>query len=225
MTAMLDMARQASVQRASRFAAASDAALIRLLGVANPALCRRIVATPRVARRLDHRLDEAIAAQAATQAVMAELDLASLPEMPLQVEEQHVPTKDVDGADLSAAISAAITLSASGALIDAADLSHIRSRFGDHAVEFGLLHRRKVPAWMQGIAGKREDVIRQLAATCLAAWATGPYLAFAQSAASDDPIDIGDEGTRKSAASLAEAAFTFLDQRRGVAPDMAGQTL
>lgn len=228
---LLDDAKQAVRRRSARFAAAPDAALVRLTGFANPALCRRLVDTPRIARRLEPRLDSAIEAERRraeaeiAQARLAELQAAeaalAAPALAENPGGGGAEPAAISYDGLLAAIAAAIRLSTSGALITAAEIADLSSRFGEAAVNSGLKSRTLVPAWMRAVAGDRQDVVLQLAATAIACWdhGTDVYAAFS---ATHDPLPIDDPATRKQAAQLAGATHDHLMTDRHDASDRTG---
>ena len=219
---LLETARLAGARRAKLFADAPDAALVEILGINNPVVCRRIVATPRIARRLEQRLHTALAQQP----VIVSPDVPAVAESapvasPLASPVAHQP--EIAFSDLSSAIAAAIQLSAAGALVGASDIANVSSRFGDAAVTFALTHRRIVPAWMQAVAGGREDVLRQLAATSILCWADGRAMYhLTEAAEADDPLDMDDAEARHGAAALAGAAVDFLTTGHADAHDVTG---
>lgn len=205
--AVLNAAREAEAARRSLLQATTDDVLVRLTGIPDAAIARRVAETPRVLRRLAPALE----AHARNVPVAVNDDEPtgishSMPDEAVLAASALMEPHTRSEADPRTVnmIACAIRFAATGDLPAQADIEGARLRFEDDAVTFGLAHRRLVPAWIGAIAGRRDDTLRQLALTCLACAGRVPH---------DDsttPLDVPNEAARKGAAALAEAALSIL---------------
>ncbi|HRJ69003.1 MAG TPA: hypothetical protein PK812_05280 [Beijerinckiaceae bacterium] len=225
---MLAQARQAAAQHLQSVADAPDPALSRVIGIADPALCRRIAATPRVARRIADRLrtataDEIARARTSTlaDALPTDPDAIRLADADDEMADaaasdgkaEAVPTPLPEAERLLRMIAAAIRLSSSGALLGRDEIDDALSLYGVEAVDFALQSRSDVPAWMREAAGSRSDIHRQFAASCIVCLAESlPSPASAgmiDAVQVHDPVPIVGSQPRAGAERLAASAVTF----------------
>ena len=237
LVALLAQTRQADADRRLALANADADVLVHLTGLRDAALCRRIVATPRVARRLAGQLEAAkaevqrqraaavAAARAPAEVEPTDDGTRSLSDNPIAPEApaaaSHLPPL-VTAEALIDALSAAIRLAGAGPLVPSTEVKAVRESHGEAATEFGLARRSAVPGWMVAAGGQRRDILRQLSLTALACWEERPTgLALAENGA-EDAILIGPSGLRQAAGALAGDAARFLSAR-APAPEPQGE--
>lgn len=222
----LDRARTVAAARATQVRTAPDAVLCRVMGIADAAACRRIASTARVARRIWEPLRAGLAEQERqAPAVPLEEDFPTDPDAVRLVDDTGPQPDGADGGQPAATapvpdgerivrmVAAAIRLSSTGVLLTRDDLDGALSLHGAEAVDFGLANRSHVPAWMREAAGSRDDLHRQLAASCVAALAQTlpPEVAEPTCAAllTHEPLPLGTGAARAGAERLAQLAVDF----------------
>lgn len=213
LTEWLAAAKDTARRRAAHFTDLPDETVKALTGISNIALARRVVATPRVAARLAHRLP-----------TLSPVVPNSSDPQPVNEQPAPSPTQPADapaghdGAETLDHLACAIRLSTFAALPAASDLIAARQSYSDDALAFALSHRADVPAWIRAVAGGRDDVVRQLAATCLVCAGDGADASPWPAAISDcAPLQVMDWYAREEAAALARKATDWFDARRQTA--------
>lgn len=233
LVALLAQTRQADAERRMALARADADVLMHLTGLRDAALCRRIVATPRVARRLAGRLEAAQDAvhrqrEAAASAVPAAPEALPAPDNNLSLPGDRdandasaaaVLAPSVTAEAMIEALSAAIRLAGAGPLVPSTEVKAVRESHGEAATEFGLARRSAVPGWMVAAGGQRRDILRQLALTALTCWDERPAGIARAEQGADEAILVSSPGLRQAAGALAGDAARFLSARvTGVEP-------
>lgn len=212
---LLAQARQSMVARHAAIAALSDEALIKVTGIPDVALARKVAATDRIALRLVLPPETARGAPVSTfdegwladNAPDAHPSAESTDPMESNCAEPAEEAAEADS--LLKALACAIGFSALPDWPNADELTEARQQHGDAAVAFALAHRGDVPAWMRLAAGLRAAVHRQFAATALLCVDELP-VGWQHAAMAEDPLPVTDDAARHHAGVFVARALRFL---------------